>query len=74
MKTIEKSKNGTVIEKCDDTGATLKILRTVALNKVKPVFEGCTRDELEYYLLRAIEQEEYELCHHIKMLLDEMHG
>ncbi|MCE3282581.1 MAG: hypothetical protein K0Q66_1318 [Chitinophagaceae bacterium] len=53
------------------TQPTLQALRRVPLSKVKPIFQGCDLDELHYYLKRATEQEEYELCAHISQLIKE---
>jgi hypothetical protein len=53
------------------TPPTLQALRRVPLSKVKPIFQGCSLDELHYFLNRAAEQEEYELCAHITQLIKE---
>ncbi len=45
---------------------TLAIIRHLPFSKVQPVFNDCSLDELEYFLERAVEQEEYELCKHLK--------
>jgi hypothetical protein len=54
----------------EDNTPTLAIVRTLPLSRISPVFDDCTLEELEYFLNRAIEQEEYELCKHLKDLID----
>ncbi len=49
---------------------TLAIIRNLPLSRISPVFTDCTLDELEYFLSRAVEQEEYELCKHLRDLID----
>lgn len=49
---------------------TLAIIRNLPLSRVSPVFEDSTLEELQYFLNRAIEQEEYELCKHLKDLIE----
>ena len=49
---------------------TLAIIRHLPLTRIQPVFEDCTMEELEYFLQRAILQEEYELCKHLKDLIE----
>ena len=49
---------------------TLAIIRNLPLNRISPVFDDCTLEELEYFLDRAIGQEEYELCKHLKDLIE----
>ncbi len=48
---------------------TLAIIRNLPLTRIMPVFDDCTLEELEYFLHRAVEQEEYELCKHLKDLI-----
>jgi hypothetical protein len=47
----------------------LAIIRHLPLTRIQPLFEDCTLEELEYFLARAIQQEEYELCKHLKDLI-----
>jgi hypothetical protein len=49
---------------------TLAIIRNLPLNRISPVFNDSTLDELEYFLSRAIQQEEYELCKHLRDLIE----
>jgi hypothetical protein len=48
----------------------LAIIRHLPLNRISPVFDDCTLEELQYFLNRAIRQEEYELCKHLKDLIE----
>jgi hypothetical protein len=48
----------------------LAIIRHLPLTRIKPLFDDCTLDELEYFLHRAVQQEEYELCKHLKDLIE----
>lgn len=50
----------------EDQEPTLAIIRHLPFSRVQPVFNDCTLDELDYFLARAVEQEEYELCKHLK--------
>jgi len=52
-----------------DQQPTLAIIRNLPLKRISPVFDDCSLDELEYFLDRAVEQEEYELCKHLKDLI-----
>jgi hypothetical protein len=54
----------------EENGPTLAIIRTLPLSRISPVFDDCTLEELQYFLYRAVEQEEYELCKHLKDLID----
>jgi hypothetical protein len=49
---------------------TLAIIRNLPLSKISPVFNDCTLQELQYFLTRAVEQEEYELCKHLRDLIE----
>jgi hypothetical protein len=49
---------------------TLAIIRNLPLSKISPVFKDCTLQELQYFLTRAVEQEEYELCKHLRDLIE----
>jgi hypothetical protein len=48
---------------------TLAIIRHLPLSKIQPVFSDSSLEELEYFLERAVEQEEYELCKHLKDII-----
>lgn len=54
----------------ENNAPTLAIIRNLPLNRIKPVFDDSTLEELEYFLHRAVEQEEYELCKHLKDLIE----
>jgi hypothetical protein len=53
----------------EDNGPTLAIVRNLPFSRIKPVFDDCSLEELEYFLHRAVQQEEYELCKHLKDLI-----
>jgi hypothetical protein len=69
-----KSKEMYIVRKEETTEAqntpTLAIIRNLPLSRISPVFDDCTLEELEYFLHRAIQQEEYELCKHLKDLIE----
>jgi hypothetical protein len=54
----------------EDNTPTLAIIRSLPLSRISPVFDDCSLEELQYFLHRAIEQEEFELCKHLKDLID----
>ncbi len=53
-----------------DNTPALAIIRNLPLSKISHVFEDCTLEELQYFMDRAIRQEEYELCKHLKDLIE----
>lgn len=57
-------------ESKEENTPALAIIRNIPLTRISPVFADCTLDELEYFLDRAIDQEEYELCKHLKDLIE----
>lgn len=57
-------------ETTEDNTPALAIIRHLPLTRIMPVFDDCTLEELEYFLDRAIQQEEYELCKHLKDLIE----
>lgn len=54
----------------ENNAPALAIIRNLPLTSIKPVFEDSTLEELEYFLHRAVQQEEYELCKHLKDLIE----
>lgn len=54
----------------EENQPTLAIIRNLPLTRIMPVFDDCSLEELQYFLNRAVEQEEYELCKHLKDLID----
>jgi len=54
----------------EDNQPTLAIIRNLPLQRISPVFDDCSLEELQYFLDRAVDQEEYELCKHIRDLID----
>ncbi len=69
-----KSKEMYIVRKEETTEEqstpTLAIIRNLPLSRIMPVFDDCTLEELEYFLHRAIQQEEYELCKHLKDVIE----
>jgi hypothetical protein len=53
----------------EENTPALAIIRHLPLTRIQPLFEDSTLEELEYFLSRAIQQEEYELCKHLKDLI-----
>lgn len=53
-----------------DNTPALAIIREIPLTRIKPVFDDCSLNDLEYFLERAVQQEEYELCKHLKDLIE----
>jgi hypothetical protein len=54
----------------EDNTPALAIVRSLPLSRIKPFFDDCSLEELQYFLHRAIQQEEYELCKHLKDLIE----
>jgi hypothetical protein len=54
----------------EESTPALAIIRSLPLSSIKPVFDDCSLEELQYFLHRAIEQEEFELCKHLKDLIE----
>jgi len=57
-------------EAANDTTPALAVIRNLPLKRIQPIFKDCTVEELQYFMERAIQQEEYELCMHLKDLLE----
>ena len=57
-------------ESTEEQTPALAIIRNLPLTRVLPVFDDCTLEELEYFLQRAIDQEEFELCKHLKDVIE----
>lgn len=53
-----------------DNTPALAIIRQLPLTRIQHVFDDCSLNELEYFLDRAVQQEEYELCKHLKDLIE----
>jgi hypothetical protein len=67
-----KKLRGNEVKQEEQTSATpVGIVRELNAKQLKFVFEGCTLDQLEFFMEKAIEQEEYELCIQFKRVLDE---
>jgi hypothetical protein len=54
-----------------DNVTSISVVRDLQLEDIRFIFEGCTREELAYFLQRATDQEEYELCRHFYKVLSE---
>lgn len=54
----------------DDQEPTLAIIKHLPLSRIKPVFDDCSLEELQYFLERAIQQQEFELCSRLRDLIE----
>ena len=46
------------------------VVRELGVDDLRFVFDGCTQDQLEFFMQKAIEQEEYELCVQLRKVLN----
>lgn len=67
---IVRKEESTDSTEANTAAPTLAIIRHLPLTRIQPVFDDCTLAELEYFLERAIGQEEYELCQHLRDLIE----
>lgn len=66
-KVINIDRNKTTEE---NQAPTLAIIRNLPLSRISKVFDDCSLEELQYFMDRAIQQEEYELCKHLRDLIE----
>lgn len=69
-KVININRTRSTGEEKEQCTPTLAIIRHLPLSRISPVFADCTLEELQYFLDRAVQQEEFELCKHLKDLIE----